>query len=83
MIDAGIRYGDMLICDRKREPRRGDIVIAVVDGETLVKRLEIVEEVVGRKVLLYPENKDMAPIDITDREGIIQGVVERLLRDVH
>lgn len=82
MIGAGIRYGDYVIVDRSVEPKRGDIVVAVVDGDTTVKRLEIVEDGGTRRILLYPENENYKPIDITDRDATIQGVVQTILRRV-
>ena len=39
MVGAGIYEGDLLIVDRSLEPRDGKVVIAVVNGELLVKRL--------------------------------------------
>ena len=38
MRDAGIHDGDLLVVDRSREPRRGDAVLAVEDGEFVVRR---------------------------------------------
>lgn len=52
MIDAGICDGDMLIFDRDAQPRGGDIVLALYDGNITVKRLRIVD---GRPEL-HPEN---------------------------
>ena len=52
MIDAGISDGDMLIFDRDAQPRGGDIVLALYDGNITVKRLRIVD---GRPEL-HPEN---------------------------
>jgi DNA polymerase V len=40
MMNIGIFPKDLLIVDRSREPKDGDIVIAVLDGELTVKRLE-------------------------------------------
>src|SRR5439155_1040388 len=40
MIGAGIHSGDLLIVDRSLEPRDGSVVIAILDGELTVKRLE-------------------------------------------
>lgn len=37
MINAGIRDGDMVIVERGKNPRAGDIVIARVDGEFTIK----------------------------------------------
>lgn len=39
MTGAGIFDGDLLIVDRSLEPRDGDVVVAVLDGELTVKRL--------------------------------------------
>ncbi|RYZ23679.1 MAG: LexA family transcriptional regulator, partial [Chitinophagaceae bacterium] len=41
MIGAGVHAGDVLIVDRSLEAKNGKIVIAAVDGELLVRRLEI------------------------------------------
>ena len=38
MVGAGIYSGDLLIVDRSLETRDGQVAIAVVDGELLVKR---------------------------------------------
>jgi DNA polymerase V len=38
MRDAGIHHGDLLIVDRARSPRSGDIVIAALNGAFTVKR---------------------------------------------
>src|SRR5207249_9839838 len=40
MIGAGIHIGDVVIVDRSLEPKNGKIVIAVVDGELLIRKLE-------------------------------------------
>jgi DNA polymerase V len=41
MEGAGISDGDELLVDRSLEPRDGDVVVAVLDGELTVKRLEV------------------------------------------
>ncbi|QLA14851.1 LexA family protein [Desulfolutivibrio sulfoxidireducens] len=72
MTDAGIVPGDILVVDRAVEPRNGGIVIAALDGELTVKRLEKSR---GR-VLLVPENREFAPTEITPERGFeIWGVV--------
>ncbi len=40
MQEAGIDDGDLLIVDRSRNARPGDIVVAVADGGMTVKRLQ-------------------------------------------
>src|SRR5688500_8345339 len=40
MINAGIYDGDIAIVDRSLKPQNGKIVIAVIDGEMLIRRYE-------------------------------------------
>lgn len=75
MIDAGVLEGDTVIADQSKEPRNGDIVIALVDNENTIKRF--IRE--GGIVYLKPENKKYFPIYPTN-ELQIQGVVVGLLR---
>lgn len=74
MIDAHICDGDTVILEF-REPRNGDIVAALIDGETTLKRY-LVEK--GRP-FLRAEN-ELFPDLIPARELIIQGVLVALLR---
>ena len=39
MIDAAIEPGDLLVVDRSVRPRNNSIVIAIIEGEFTVKRL--------------------------------------------
>ena len=72
MINAGIHPGDILIVDKSIDPAPNNIVIAVIDGEFLVKRL-ITE--CGIKYLV-PDNPDFGRIDIGNGTQIeIWGVV--------
>lgn len=41
MVEAGIHDGDVLLIDRAIVPRNGHIVVAVVDGEFVVKVLQM------------------------------------------
>lgn len=43
MEGAGISDGDELIVDRALQPRDGSVVIAVVDGELIIRRLKITD----------------------------------------
>lgn len=74
MIDAHICHGDTVILEF-REPRNGDIVAALIDGETTLKRY-VVEK---GKPFLRAENPDYPDL-IPARELIIQGVLVALLR---
>ncbi|MGJ8676874.1 MAG: transcriptional repressor LexA [Akkermansiaceae bacterium] len=74
MIDAHICDGDTVVLEF-REPRRGDVVAALIDGETTLKRY-VVED---GKPFLKAEN-EMFPDLIPIRELIIQGVLVALVR---
>lgn len=79
MMDAGILSGDILVVDRARQPRHNTIVIAAVDGELTVKRLQKK----GKALFLVPENKEFEPIKITPETAIdIWGVVTYVIHCV-
>ena len=74
MIDAHICDGDTVVLER-REPRNHDIVAALIDGETTLKRF--IQE--KGKTYLRAENArfpDLIPVD----ELIVQGVLVALVR---
>jgi DNA polymerase V len=62
MIEAGIRTGDVVIVDRSIEPKNGKVIIAVLDGEMLIRKLEIN----NHKRRLLPATKKLSAIDITE-----------------
>lgn len=74
MIDAHICNGDTVILEF-REPRKGDIVAALIDGETTLKRYLITKG----QPFLRAENADFPDL-IPARELVIQGVLVALLR---
>ena len=74
MIDAHICDGDTVILEF-REPRHMDIVAALIDGETTLKRF-IMER--GRPYL-RAENADFPDL-LPARELVVQGVLVGLLR---
>lgn len=81
MIDVGIYEDDLLAVHKTDQAKNGDIVVARIDDEVTVKRLEK-----GRskyKLSLLPENPDFEPIEVDLRscdfaiEGISVGVIRR------
>lgn len=68
---AGILGGDTVILDRGRTPRDGDIVIASLDGEVTLKRLEKKKT----KLRLLPANPKYSPIEISGPCEILGVVV--------
>ena len=76
MAGIGIYEGDELLVDRSIEPKHGNIVLAVLNGEFTVKRLHRR----GGVVKLVPENPIYPPIVLKDGEELtIWGVVTRNL----
>ncbi len=74
MIDAHIVSGDCVVLEF-REPRNGDVVAALIDGETTLKRYMLKRG----KPYLKAEN-EMFPDLIPARELVVQGVMIALLR---
>ena len=74
MIDAHILDGDHVLLEN-RDPRNGDVVAALIDGETTLKRY-IVDR---RKPFLKAENPNYPDL-IPAMELIIQGVMIGLVR---
>lgn len=76
MIGAGIHSDDLLVVDRAIEPIEGSVVIAVVNGELTVKRLQRK----GEKLLLLAENDNYQPLEINEHtEFQIWGVVTNVI----
>jgi repressor LexA len=74
MIDAHICSGDTVILE-VRPPRKGDIVAALIDGETTLKRYVLKDG----QPYLQAENEDFPDL-VPVRELVIQGVMVALLR---
>ncbi len=60
MINAGIFEGDVVIVEQNRNPRNGDIVVALLDGESTLKRFSREND----KIFLLPENESYSPISV-------------------
>ncbi|HJP18320.1 MAG TPA: transcriptional repressor LexA [Nitrospinota bacterium] len=75
MSEAGILPGDMVIVDKGKSPKTGDIVIAEVDGEWTIKYLRKR----GKKISLVPANPKYIPIT-PKKELVIGGVVTAVVR---
>lgn len=80
MIDAGIHNGDVLIVDRSLKPASGKVVVASLNGEMLIRRLEKT----FNKIRLIPETSRLSPIDIdlSNCEFSIWGVVTYVIHSV-
>jgi repressor LexA len=75
MIDAGIHPGDMVLVEKGKTPKTGDVVIAQVDGEWTMKYF--IRD--GKGVRLEPANGNYRPI--RPRNSLeIGGVVRTVIR---
>ncbi len=76
MIDANINDGDTVIIE-PGSPKHGDIVAALIDGETTLKRL--IKQ--GSKTYLKAENKNYPELyPVT--ELVIQGIAKSVVRSI-
>jgi DNA polymerase V len=79
MIGAGIHNGDVVIVDRSLEAKNGKVIIAVLDGEILIRRLEINES----KRRLLPATQKLSPMEINDSNTFsVWGVVTYVIHSV-
>lgn len=79
MTNAGIRNGDVVICRQQPVAESGEIVVALLDDESTVKRLVIR----GDRIELQPENKRYKPIAVNpDIDFRIIGKVLAVRSDV-
>lgn len=81
MIDVGILDGDLLAVHSTSNAKNGDIVVARIEDEVTVKRLQRTNQ--KHLVQLLPENADYEPITVDLREqafsieGLSVGVLRR------
>jgi repressor LexA len=76
MIEDGIRDGDIVLVEQRKEARNGETVVAVLPGEeTTLKRFYRERN----RIRLQPANSSLAPIYAKDVEvrGVVVGVIRR------
>lgn len=80
MTGSGIFDGDLLVVDRSLKARSGQIVVAVSDGDMLVKRLKRQK---GRWWLIpdAPNHSEFQPISMGE-DSEIWGVVKNVIRNL-
>jgi DNA polymerase V len=77
MTGAGILDGDLAIVDRSVEARPGQVVVAVLDGEFVLKRLRLR----GGRLFLDAENPEFRSCVVPTENGFdIWGVVVATVR---
>lgn len=79
MAGAGICDGDELIVDRAAVPHDRSVVVVVVDGELLVRRLLLVTAG-GRRTVSLATEDGAAPLELEDPDRLqVWGVATRCL----
>jgi repressor LexA len=77
MMDAGILDGDLVVVEKAAAAKRGDIVVAIVDGEFTLKTLDLERG----KFVLKPENPAypvIRPEGALEIFGVMVGLVRKL-----
>ena len=80
MKDAGIQSGDIMLVDKSLTPKNRSIVLAVIDGEFTIKRVNVSK----KELYLIPENENFSPIKITQEMdfqvwGIVTYIIHKAL----
>ncbi|MCG2623961.1 translesion error-prone DNA polymerase V autoproteolytic subunit [Arthrobacter sp. I2-34] len=79
MAAAGIADGDEIIVDRSLVPRDGNVVVAVLDGELVIRRLRLT----GRGVVLQADSAGQPDAEVPELADLtVWGVVTRCLHHV-
>jgi len=78
MTGEGIREGDLVVVEKGREPKNGDVVIAEVDGEWTMKYFRKR----GRQAVLEAANPKY-PLITPQNEFRLGGVVTAVIRKYH
>ena len=85
MHGAGIDDGDVLLVDRALSPQHGSVIIAVVDGELVCRRLEQPRDARGRTAgtRLVADASSVAPVAITAEIPLeVWGVVTNVIKSL-
>jgi len=77
MDGRGIHEGDWVVADKDSQPRNGDVVVALIDGQNTLKTLA------GRKNRHYlkaenPRHSDRFPVGELTIQGVVRAVLRRM-----
>ena len=78
MIDAGIDEGDYVLVKQQKTALEGEIVVAMIDGSTTIKRIHYDNE--NEKYVLCPENASYSAHAYDQLE--IQGVAVKVIKNL-
>lgn len=76
MIEEGIHDGDLVVVLRREEARKGEMVVALIEGDATLKRFYPE----GQTIRLQPANPLMDAIRVPAESVKVQGVVVGLMR---
>ena len=79
MVNVGILDGDLLAVHRTTDVSNGQIVVARIEDEVTVKRLQRGR---GKTLTLLPENDDYEPmeVDLSEQQFAIEGLCVGVIR---
>lgn len=80
MVDAGIDSGDLVVVRRQLEASPGQIVAALVDGGSTLKRLDYDSE--AKRYILQPENRERDYPPIVGSDISVQGVAIQIIKSI-
>lgn len=83
MVNAGIHAGDVVVVDCRLEAQHGNIVLAEVNGEITLKRLQMIPNKRTKTIemALIPDNPRHPPVKLSDFDDVhIFGVATRKMR---
>ena len=78
MINAGIDDGDLVLIRKQNDADDGDIVVALADNLSTLKRLYRDDK--RKCVVLHPENDYME--DIIVKDCYVQGIAVKIIKDI-
>ena len=81
MRDEGILDGDLVAVQRTGDARNGQVVVARLDGELTIKRLQLAGPAPGAGIRLLPRNPEYPPIEVAPGQDFaVEGVFCGLVR---
>ncbi|HEX7050973.1 MAG TPA: transcriptional repressor LexA [Longimicrobiales bacterium] len=78
MIDEQIRDGDYIVVNARRTARNGEMVVALVHGDSATVKKYYREP--GGRIRLQPANPAMDPMFFAEDEVTVQGIVVGVIR---
>jgi repressor LexA len=78
MIDEQIKDGDYVIVNARKNPANGEMVVALVGGESATVKKFYREN--GGRIRLQPANVTMPPMFYREHEVLVQGIVIGVIR---